>query len=256
VISLLAMGAAWAGPWVHPPGTWYAKAGLSHFRGRPDAQELEFHGMSAGVYAEVGLLPGLEGVLDLPYSWGHNRFSGSELRYRAAGPGTARLGFTLTPPAWEAPASLRVLARLPLSGPSGRLPLDPSPGEQQLDLDALLALGGSPPVGQSRAWGLAELGLRYRTPLVLHEAPATLVGHGQAALYHVQLGWLHQWGWLQVEGQGFVDLGGPRHAHGVGVGGALGLGGGLHLEAGAARTFAGSEALGWGWSAGISHIRR
>jgi hypothetical protein len=254
VISLLLAGAAWAGPWVHPPGTWYAKAGLSHFRTQDGELELRSH--TASVYAEVGLLPGLEGVLVLPYSWGSNRFRGSELRYRAAGPGSARLGLTAAPPGWSTPASLRVLARLPLSGPSGRLPLDPSPGEQQVDLDALLALGGSPRVGQTRVWGLLELGLRYRTPLVPREAPDVLVGHGQAGLYHAQLGWLPGWGWLQVEGQGFVDVGGSRRSHAVGVGGAVGVGRGVHVEVGVWDVVEGTEGMGRGWSVGMAHIRR
>jgi hypothetical protein len=249
VIAALA-SAALAGPWVHDPGDWYVKGAVSGFQTPHQALEYGAHALS--LYGEVGVVEHLQVIGSLPYVWGWQAFSGSTLRYRVEGPGAAMLGLGVSPPHAQVPASLHVLTRIPLYGGIARSRLDPALGDAQLDVDAIAAVGASPPVGSSaRLWTSAELGARIRTGWVLAGEPAD---GSEGLLYRAQVGFLPgELGWLEVAGSGEL---GPRAAQQAGAGLAVSLGHGLHLEAGGTWIWqAAVDATGVGWTAGISHSR-
>jgi hypothetical protein len=252
-VVLLLTSAALASPWVREPGAWYLKGTASTFAS--PRQALEYRAHTLGLYGEVGVTRGVQVVGSLPFSWVHNRFSGSSLRYRDAGWGQGQLGLGVRPPRVELPMSLHVVSRLPLYGPPAAL--DPAMGNGQVDVDTIGAIGASPRVGATRLWTSAELGVRVRTGWVPREDPAP-ADPRDGGLYRLQLGILPEagsrdLGWASLEAAGEV---GARATQQVACSVATRVGAGLNIELGASWLWAAREdTTGWGASFGLSHIR-
>ncbi|MEQ1571144.1 MAG: hypothetical protein ABMA64_36275 [Myxococcota bacterium] len=255
-----------AGPWVRAPGAWYTKVAVNRFRAGeyvvPGAAEApagpSYQATTASVYSELGLAPGLQLVVDAPWSWATNQFDGSTLVYRADGPGSLRagLGYGST----RAPVSAHVLARVPLFANGAPETFAPALGEEQVDVDVVLSAGASAPAGESRLWGAADVGGRVRTGLVLASEPVVVDG-GDALTGRLQLGVSPTWhgqafGWAFVEAAGFTGVGSARRSATVSAGAAIPLGSGLHVELGGTVTpWAHLDARGSGFGLGLSHQR-
>jgi hypothetical protein len=265
VIAWVAVAAA-AGPWVREPGAWYAKASYAEFRtsafvapGEGDEAPMAYVGRAASVYAEVGLVRRLQLVAELPWITASNRFPGSALAWTSSGLGSLRAGFGLAP--WPGvPVSASAIGRFPLHGHPSALGFAPPLGEEQVDVDLVLAAGASPPLGAQRAWGLLEVGWRERTRLTFARGPR-VADFDDAALLRAQLGLVpvlagRDLGWLFAEADAVVGVGDPRRAVTLGIGAAGNLRRGVRLELGGGQVIdARQESLGWRWSLGLSHQR-
>lgn len=123
LLTLLATTAAVAGPWVHPRGQGYAKAGYTRFasadgfvQGEPTG--LAFRSHSLDLYGELGLPAELQLVAGLPVVYAAN-ISSSDLRYSHTWTGDLRLEL-----------DRRLLEGRPLAvGLQARIPTYRDPGE-------------------------------------------------------------------------------------------------------------------------------
>ena len=253
-----------AGPWVKAQGEAYVKGSANLFRATEyvapgvEGSSLEYLGLTSSIYAEVGLFQGLQAIASVPWVTGRNLDRATGWRYRTSGLGDARIGLGLDVPKLELPASLSLVARVPLYDQSGLEELHPQLGDENVDLDAIAAVGGSLPLGDHGLWLAAEGGLRWRTGWA-PTGPASL-DLGPGLPYLAQVGLVPRWGgWLSVQGSGLVDLGQGEDAksyHGLGAGLAVPLVRGLHLEVGGSRTYAARlSSLGWSAEAGLSYRR-
>jgi hypothetical protein len=257
VITLaLAAASAWAGPWVHDPGSWYAKIYSAGFSGG-NAYELDT--TSLGLYTEVGVLKGLQVQVEVPYVWSKSGLEDASFKYATDGVGPLRAGIGVRPPGVKIPVSLSVFGRFPMSSQVTALPLLPQLGEPQVDVEVVGAGGGSAPLGTQRMWGSAEVGWRHRTEWT--PWPDTEAVDGDEMLYRGQLGLLpvargRQLGWVELHLAGAAGHQ-LRSLHQWGGSIAIAITKGLHAEIGGDHTYAGGPATitGFGWNAGISHVR-
>lgn len=260
---LLAISVAAAGPWVKSPGEAYVKASANVFRATEyvapgvETSDLEYLGLTSSVYAEAGIAEGVQLVASVPWVSGRNLDTATGWAHRTSGFGDLRAGIGLDVPKLELPASLSVIARVPLYDQSELEELSPQIGDENVDLDAIAAVGGALPAGDHWIWLAAETGLRWRTGLSPSGADLDL---DPGLPYRVQVGLAPRWGgWISVQGSGLVNLGSGADSkswHQLGAGVAAPLVRGLHAEVGGARTYAAElSSLGWSAEAGLSWKR-
>ena len=257
--ALIVASPASAGPWVRPPGHWYLKASGATWRGDVEGVG-SYLDWTASAYAEVGVLPHLQLVADVPYRWCQTQAAGATLVNRTAGFAKARVGVGVAPVA-RVPVSAHVIANLPLYD-AAAAPALPSLGDDQVDVDGILAVGASPAVGQQRLWFIAEAGYRHRTSWAMPGFTDQAFVDG--ALYRAQVGLVPEvggrsWGWVFVEASGLAKLKWDLDTaawHQAGLGVAAPLGAGLHVELGASEVYAAVVgSTGWGVNLGLSHRR-
>ncbi len=267
---LLLSTTAWAGPWIKAPGEHYVKLGGSGFVATEyvdpsveAASDLEYAGWLASVYAEVGVLEGLQVTAQLPWSLGTNTESVGGRSYSSRGLGDALLGVGADVPGVALPLSVSLLSRLPLYDETGRPELHPSLGDAQVDVDALVAVGQGGPLGAHAVWGLAEAGYRARTAW---SPSATWTGSAPSdgLTYRAQAGWLPRvgergLGWVSLDASGLVNLQhdpSTKQWHQWNLGVAAALARGFHLEVGAQQIYAAqASSKGFGGSVGLSKVR-
>lgn len=261
---LLLISSALAGPWVKSPGEIYAKASANVFKATEyvapgvETSSLEYLGVSSSIYAEAGVASGVQMLVSLPWVSGRNLDRDSGWLYRTSGLGDARVGVGLDVPKLDLPASVSLVARVPLYDQSGLDALQPQLGDENVDLDALASIGGSVPVGEHALWLAGETGFRWRSGWAPSGASTLELDNGIP--YLAQVGLAPRWGgWLSAQASGLVNLGqspDSKSHHGVGLGLAVPVANGLHVELGGARTYAANvSSLGWSADAGLSFKR-
>lgn len=190
--ALLLPAAAHAGPWTKAPGELYVKLSEGAFIAGEyvdpagnTADDVEYLGLTTALYAEAGVLPGLQIQLYLPHVVARNSYAASGDRYLSFGGGDARVGAQYALPLpWSAPVAARLDVKIPmydLTEPGGlEGPLFPARGDGQVDVDGWLSAGGS----AGALYGFAELGYRHRTAAYPGGDPGltfadSLLGYGQ-----------------------------------------------------------------------------
>ncbi len=173
--AAFAAGAS-AGPWIKAPGEAFVKGGLTHYSAEDSFNQgrdtgMAYTGQTFNVYGEVGLVEGLQAVVDLPVVMGVNT-SAAGVRYTNQSLGDLRLELdgALLP---ELPLAIGVETKIPLYTPIGRQgPGDPAadfprsrinfpdPGDGNVDMTLKLLTGLS--LHPTPAWVTAELGYRAR----------------------------------------------------------------------------------------------
>ncbi len=222
LVPLLLATAAHAGPWVKDPGHAYAKAGYVRFAADnfvdPSGEEVAgaaYTGHTHHVYAEVGVLPGLQIVTNVPFVGARNDINDVIYVNRQFGDidvgveGGTRLG--------QVPVSLQLLAKVPGydTGDLNQYGLVaqrfPAMGDGQVDLTAMGAVGGGLNIGGFSGWVSGEAGYRHRTEWWLGDSskPDRVLVDGVP--WRAQVGWaptFGDWkaGWLGVDASGIQNF--------------------------------------------------
>ena len=162
MLVILAATNASAGPWIKSPGHAYLKAGYSRFRAdsfvQPDGTEIEgteYIGNTSHLYGEVGLLDGVQGVLNVPFVGSRNLVD--DVSYINRWAGDLSIGLEAGTELGSTPVSLQVLGKVPLydnndlSDYGSAASLFPAIGDGQVDWTALGAIGHGWAVGRERA---------------------------------------------------------------------------------------------------------
>lgn len=276
MLVLWSAAAALAGPWIKEPGQAYVKVGTSRFGSSgyvgPDGTAvagLRYVGLTEHVYAEVGVLPHLQVVANLPFVGARN--VDGELIYINRQFGDADLGLATGGKLGELPVSLTASAKLPLYDNSDLSSYGsagaafPAMGDGQVDVTLSGAIGTGLAVGSQRGWAAAEAGYRHRTEWWLGDSGSPDRTYGDGLPWRVQLGWSpaaggRDLGWLAADASGSQNLGEADTVtkQWVQVGAGLGarIGHGLALEAGGGlMPWARNSSTGWSLSGGISWSR-
>ena len=218
MLVILAATNASAGPWIKSPGHAYLKAGYSRFRAdsfvQPDGTEIEgteYIGNTSHLYGEVGLLDGVQGVLNVPFVGSRNLVD--DVSYINRWAGDLSIGLEAGTELGSTPVSLQVLGKVPLydnndlSDYGSAASLFPAIGDGQVDWTALGAIGHGWAVGRARGWVAGEVGYRYRSEWWLGDSSAPERELVNGIPWSAQLGWSPQLkardlGWV------FASLGG------------------------------------------------
>ena len=189
-----------AGPWLKSPGHAYLKAGYSRFRAdsfvQPDGTEIEgtqYIGNTSHFYGEVGLLDGLQGVVNVPFVGSRNLID--DVSYINRWAGDLSIGLEAGTALGSLPLSLQLLGKLPLydnddlSDYGSAAGLFPAIGDGQVDWTALGAIGHGWAVGRARGWVAGEVGYRHRSEWWLGDSSAPDRALVNGIPWTAQLGW-------------------------------------------------------------------
>lgn len=270
----LATAAAGA-PWVRAPGESYTKLGWSWFTadrfvapGGAVLDDTRYDGHSAVLYAELGLVPHVHGLVTLPAVGSRN--TQGEVVWINRGLGDAQVGLVVGDTLGAVPVSLTLRGRLPLYdndrlrafGAEGAR--FPALGDGQVDLDAVAATGTGLAWGRFRGWTSAELGWRHRTEWWLGDRGDPDRALADGLIWAAQVGWApapggQERGWLVLGADGVtstVDDRQTRRLAQLSAGLGLRLWRGLALELGAGQVvWAEAAAPGRSLQAGASWTR-
>lgn len=270
--AALLSSTAHAGPWVRDLGHAYVKAGYSRFAAstfvQPDGSVVdgtEYLGHTSHLYGEVGVAKGLQAVFNVPFVGSRNIIG--EVSYINRWGGDLSAGLEYGGRLKGLPVSLQVLSKLPLYdnadlsayGASGSR--FPAIGDGQVDLTALLAVGGGVSVGKQRGWVSGEVGYRHRSAWWLGDSTQPDRDYLDGIPWSAQLGWSPQrkardLGWVFVSGSGIQPLGEDTVTQQfiqASAGGALKVTKALAVELGYSRTVrARNSAPGSGINGGVS----
>ena len=222
LIPLMMLSAAQAGPWVKEPGHAYAKAGYVRFAADnfvdPSGNEVEgalYTGHTHHLYAEVGLVKGLQLVTNLPFVGSRNEIN--DVIYVNRQFGDVGIGLEGGTALGSVPVSLQLMAKLPAydTGDLTQYGLVgsrfPAIGDGQVDLTALAAVGRGIKVGGFTGWASSELGYRHRTEAWLGDSTKPDRQLSDGIPWSAQLGWsptFGEWsaGWLSLDASGIQNL--------------------------------------------------
>ena len=221
-LGLLSLSVAQAGPWVKDPGHAYAKAGYVRFAADEYVDTngqvvggTRYVGHTSHVYGEVGVLPKVQLVLNVPYVGARNVVD--DLVYVNRQLGDADFGLEAGHSFGDVPVSLQVLAKVPLYDTgdlaqygllAGRFP---AMGDGQVDLTTTAAVGRGLAVGEIRGWVAGELGYRHRTEAWLGDSTEPERELVDGITWRTQLGWSPRFGdwdagWLSLDASGIQNL--------------------------------------------------
>ncbi|MFT4978024.1 MAG: hypothetical protein ACI8S6_003932 [Myxococcota bacterium] len=213
---------AQAGPWVRDLGHGYVKAGYSRFQAdqfvQPDGSTVEgteYLGQTTHLYGEVGVARGLQAVFNVPFVGSRNIIG--DVSYINRWGGDLNAGLEYGRALGKLPVSLQVLSKLPLydnadlavyGDSSSRFP---AIGDGQVDLTALLAVGGSFSIKEVRGWLAGELGYRHRSAWWLGDSTQPDRDYSDGIPWSAQLGWSptlkgRDMGWLFLRADGIQNL--------------------------------------------------
>lgn len=269
---LLLAGPAEAGPWVKDPGHAYAKAGYVRFAADnfvdPSGELVEgaeYTGHTHHLYAEVGVLPGLQLVTNLPFVGARNEIN--EVIYVNRQFGDIDVGLEGGATLGEVPVSLQLLAKIPgydtaeLSQYGLVAERFPAMGDGQVDLTAMAAVGRGLSLGGFSGWVAGVVGYRHRTEAWLGDSSRPDRELVDGIPWQAQLGWSptiadRSAGWLSLDASGIQNLVRDEVTkQWTQVGASLGakVAGPLHLEAGfSTMVSARNSSKGSSVSAGVS----
>lgn len=234
VVMTLLPGRADAGPWTKGPGQLYLEVSEGLFlagdyvdaRARQTA-DVEYLSFTTALYAEAGVLPGLELSLYLPHVAGLSSFSGG-YNYLSLGAGDTHLGVQWAPGLLPFPHAIRAVVKLPLYA----LPVEPrfpARGDGQVDATIWLSAGRSLEVLPLYLFG--ELGHRFRTEL--YPSGGDGLSFGDGLVFAAQVGLeLLPGSFLSASASGVLPYRSDETTKGlVTAGGAASLALGLGLSA-------------------------
>ncbi|NOY28073.1 MAG: hypothetical protein GXP62_19585 [Oligoflexia bacterium] len=274
--ALLITAQASANPWLKDPGHAYVKAGTVRFAagqyvdstGRTDStatDQPEYVGTTNYVYAEVGLLPHIELVTNLPFVGSRNTLD--DVAYVNRALGDAELGLATGTTLGQWPVALTVSAKLPMydnadlnsyGGLGGHFP---TIGDGQVDLTAIASVGRGFAIGRQPVWTALEAGYRHRTEWWLGDSTSPDRTILDGIPWHAQLGWSptardRDLGWLVADASGVQNFASNEYTKQwvqLGLGLAALVTHGFAIELGASTTpLATASSLGWAASAGVS----
>ena len=221
-VGLIALSVAQAGPWVKDPGHAYAKAGYVRFTADEyvdtDGQIVvgtRYIGHTSHLYGEVGVLPKVQAVLNVPFVGARNVVG--DLVYVNRQLGDADFGLEAGHTFGALPVSLQVLTKVPLYDTgdlvqyglvAGRFP---AMGDGQVDLTTTAAVGRGLKVGGFEGWAAGELGYRHRTEVWLGDSTEPDRELVDGITWHTQLGGSPRFGdrdagWLSLDASGIQNL--------------------------------------------------
>jgi len=273
--GLMLCDTASAGPWVRDLGHAYVKGGYSRFAAstfvQPDGSTVDgtdYLGQTSHLYGEVGLAKGLQAVFNVPFVGSRNIIS--DVSYINRWGGDLNAGLEYGRVLGKIPVSLQVLSKLPLYDNSdlsiygASASRFPAIGDGQVDLTALLAVGGGVSVGPVRGWLAGEIGYRHRTEWWLGDSSAPDRTYLDGVPWSAQVGWSptlkgRDMGWAFVSANGIqnfqTDTVTQQFVQ-ANVGGALKIAKGFAVEVGySAIVSARSSAPGSGINGGLSWSR-
>ena len=202
VSGLLAGAVAWGGPWLRPVDSPYLKLSATQFRSadfvQPSGATLDgtsYRRLSGQLYGEVGVLPNLQIVLDVPAVAGRNERLGQTYINRQAG--DLRLGAEVgRGPTANVPVSLQVQCKVPLYDNAVLLQYGdsafPATGAGQVDLLGIGAVGSSWAWREQRGWAYLELGHQHRTEWWLGDSSRPERALVDGVVWRGRLGWTLQ----------------------------------------------------------------